>query len=66
MDINGMAQIIGTLGVPTAMCVIIFYFLMQEQKTHKEEISELTKMINNLNISITQLTDWLKDGGKNA
>lgn len=64
MDVNSFATLIGTVGFPIAMCIMIFYFLMQEQKMHKEEMNTLRDIIEKNTESIIELTDYLKQEGK--
>lgn len=46
--------IIQTVGFPIACAVAMFLMLNQEQKTHKEEATELTRSINDLKSSFAE------------
>lgn len=46
--------IIQTVGFPIACAVAMFLMLNQEQKTHKEEATELTRSINDLKLSFAE------------
>lgn len=46
--------VIQTVGFPIACAVAMFLMLNQEQKTHKEETTELTKTINDLKASFAE------------
>ena len=59
MDINSIASIAGSIGIPAVMCFIIFNYLEEEQKSHKEEIMSLKDVINDLRVAITSLTERL-------
>ena len=36
MDMTSVSTLISTVGFPIAMAMIMFYFLMKEQQSHKE------------------------------
>lgn len=58
MTTEVMAQVltaISTVGFPIVMCLIMYYHMTDIQKSHKEEISELTKTIENNTIAINTL-----------
>lgn len=61
--VNDIVTIIQTCGFPIAMCVAIFWYMMQEQEKHEEESKEMREAISELKIAITTLTD--KIGGNN-
>lgn len=61
--VNDIVTIIQTCGFPIAMCIAIFWYMIQEQSKHAEESKEMQKAINELKIAITTLTD--KIGGNN-
>ena len=62
---NEIVTAISTVGFPIVMCVIIFYYMEKESESHKEEVNGLKEVLNDLKISIVQLTDKLR-GGKEA
>ena len=53
---------ISTVGFPIVMCVIIFYYMEKESESHKEEVNGLKEVLNDLKISIVQLTDKIVGG----
>ena len=57
--INDIVTIIQTCGFPIALCIAIFWYMMQEQEKHAEESKEMRNAINALNVAITRLTDRL-------
>lgn len=59
--VSDIVTIIQTCGFPIAMCVAIFWYMMQEQEKHAEESKEMREAISELKIAITTLTD--KIGG---
>ena len=63
MDFNEIIQAIGSLGFPIAMCVGLFWYMIQQNQAHKEEMNALKDAVNELQIAITKLSDKL--GGNN-
>lgn len=63
MDFNEIIQAIGSLGFPIAMCVALFWYMIQQNQAHKEEMNALKDAVNELQIAITKLSDKL--GGNN-
>lgn len=60
---NDIVTAVSTVGFPIVMCVIIFYYMEKETQYHKLEVDGLKEVLNDLKISIVQLTD--KIGGGN-
>jgi hypothetical protein len=60
MDINGIAQLVGTLGFPIVCCGALFWRMIKSDEQHKEEISKMSEALNNNTIAITRLTDKLE------
>lgn len=63
MDFNEIIQAIGSLGFPIAMCIALFWYMIQQNQAHKEEMNALKDAVNELQIAITKLSDKL--GGNN-
>ena len=63
MDI---VTIIKDVGFPIGMCIILFIYMEQESKNHKEEVKGLQDVLTDLRISITHLTDKIMGGGKES
>lgn len=59
---NEIVTAISTVGFPIVMCVIIFYYMEKESESHKEEVNGLKEVLNDLKISIVQLTDKIVGG----
>ena len=59
MDFNEIIQAIGSLGFPIAMCVALFWYMIQQNQAHKEEMNALKDAVNELQIAITKLSDKL-------
>lgn len=59
MDVQGITQIIGTLGFPIAVCLICFWWINKREQQHKDEVNELTKAIQNNTLVMQKLVDRL-------
>ena len=54
MDINVVAQLIGSVGYPTAMSIFLIYFIQTEMK-------EMRKTIENNTLTMQKVVDSLDD-----
>ena len=61
MDINTITQIFSNMGVPVACLAVTFYLWYQETLSHKNEIENLQKALENNTLVIQKLLD--KMGG---
>ena len=59
MDANTITQFVSTLGFPIAVCLICFWYINKREEQHKEEVSELSKAINNNTLVMQKLVDRL-------
>lgn len=50
-----ITQLISSVGFPIAMSLLLFWYLQQESKSHKEETQSLKDAINELKLAITSL-----------
>lgn len=50
---------ISSVGFPIVCCIILFYYINKQAEVHKEEIAQLTDVINQNTIALTKLTDKL-------
>lgn len=57
MDINVISTLIGSIGFPCVMCIMMFKYMQDEQNTHQEETDTLKDAINELKVAITALTE---------
>lgn len=62
MNANELVTAISTLGFPICMCLALFWYMIQQNKSHAEESASMREAINDLKIAITELTDNLKGG----
>lgn len=56
---NLIIQSITTVGFPIVTSLIMMYLVYMQNKTHKEEMSEVVKALENNTIAITHLADIL-------
>ena len=59
MDYTAVMQLIGTLGFPIVACVMLYVRMEKQDENHKQEVSELTKAIQNNTLVMQQLLDKL-------
>lgn len=50
-----LIQAVSSLGFPIVMCGVLFWYMMQESKSHKEEMVALKDAIIELKIAIASL-----------
>lgn len=65
MDFSTVTQFVSTLGFPIAVCLICFWYINKREEQHKEEVSELSKAINNNTLVMQKLVDRLGDDDEN-
>lgn len=63
MDMNAITNAISTLGFPIVMCGAMFWYMMKEKDTHKEEMHSVTEALNNNTLILQKLCNKL-DGDK--
>ena len=59
MDLQTITSLIGSLGFPIAACIACFSMLNKEREEHKNEMSEVTKAIQNNTIALEALKSQL-------
>ena len=59
--LSEVSTIITTLGFPIAVCLILFYYIYQQQKLHKEEVDGLKEEISQLCMKLQTLTDKIEE-----
>lgn len=62
MSVDGVQQVIGTLGFPIVMCGALFWKMHEQDKRHSEDIKSLGEIITNNTTAITSLLEHLKKG----
>ena len=61
-----LGQLIGSLGFPIVMSILLFRHLEKEQASHKEEVSSLKDAINDLRITLAGIRSYISGGNENA
>lgn len=57
---NFIINSIGAVGFPIVMCLIIFWYLNEERKSHKDEMDTISKTIEENTKAIVELQDLCK------
>lgn len=62
-----IAQIVATIGFPSAVCLLLLNYVKNLNETHREESKSYQQSIDANTSAINQLVIWLKNvGGKNG
>ena len=59
MDTQGITTMIGSLGFPIVMCIIMIKLIFTMEESHKEEIDALKESLNNNTNVLTKLETML-------
>ena len=54
-------QLIGSLGFPIVMCILLYNHLSKEQENHKEEIAQLRECISDLKLTLVSIRTVIGD-----
>ena len=55
MDLNAITSLIGTLGFPIVMCLLLYYRMDKQDENHKTEMEKITEALNNNTQALTAL-----------
>lgn len=58
-----IAQIVATIGFPSAVCLLLLSYVKNLSETHREESKSYQQSINANTNAIAELTVWLKNMG---
>ena len=61
MNYDALMQAITTVGFPIIMALILLYFLIEEKKDHKIEMTELRNVIAQNNEVLASLKQLIED-----
>lgn len=61
-----IAQIVATIGFPSAVCLLLLNYVKNLSETHREESKSYQQSINANTNAITELTTWLKSRSENG
>lgn len=64
--ITAAMQLIGSLGFPIVMCILLYNHLSKEQEAHKEEITQLRECITDLKMTLVSIRSALGGNGNAA
>ena len=56
-----VTTVISTVGFPIAMRILLFWYMQQQMKTHKEETDQLKTVINENNVILAGLKQLIED-----
>ena len=59
MDAQGITSMVGSLGFPIVMCIIMIKLIFTMEESHKEEIDALKESLNNNTNVLTRLETML-------
>ena len=63
-NISTLTQLIGSLGFPIVMCLLLFWKMNKQEERHKEEMDNLNTSLQNNTLAIQKLTDYM-EGNRN-
>ena len=61
MELTEILAAISTVGFPIVFCLILFWYLREESKNHKEEMNDLKTVIAENNIVLASLKQLIQD-----
>ena len=59
VEVDSIVSIISQFGFPILTCLILFWYIYNENKNHKEEMAKMSDAINNNTIALNKLIDKL-------
>lgn len=59
MDIATVVQLIGSLGFPIVMCILMMWYIKDQSDQHKEETASFTEALNKNTLVLTKICDKL-------
>lgn len=60
MELGAIIELIGSIGFPIVMCLILLQYMERQNEKHDKEIHDLTDTINNNTKILTELTTLIK------
>lgn len=60
MTAENIIQLISSVGFPVVMCGALFWYVIKQQDTHREETKSLSDTIDNNTKVLTELTTLIK------
>lgn len=67
MDLNAFTTLIGSIGFPIVMCLLLYYRMDKQDENHKTEMEKITEALNNNTQALTALATKIStlSGGEN-
>lgn len=59
MDVTVILQAITTVGFPIVMCLVLMWYVMKSNESHKEETKDFTDALNRNTLVLQKLCDKL-------
>lgn len=59
MTVEQITQLISSLGFPIIVCGCLFWYIINKDRTHTEEVTKLTDAVNNNTLVMQKLLDKL-------
>ena len=59
MDVSTISQLIGSLGFPIVVSLLLIYMNYKQSEEHKQEMEKITESLNNNTVALTKLTERL-------
>lgn len=59
MDVSTISQLIGSLGFPVVVSLLLIYMNYKQSEEHKVEMDKITESLNNNTLALTKLTERL-------
>lgn len=66
MDYNTIVTLIGSLGFPIIMCLLMFRYIQAISEAHKEEVSGLSKAVEENTLAVQTLCSLISKGGEDV
>lgn len=61
MEMADILSAVSTVGFPIAFCMLLFFYLREETKNHKDEVTELKQVISENNTILASLKQLIED-----
>lgn len=61
MELTEILTAIGTVGFPVVFCILMFQYIKEQTKSHKDEIDSLKNVISENNNILAQLKQLIED-----
>lgn len=57
---NVICQMIGSIGFPIVMCLLMYDRMDKNEKRHSEDIAKMTEAVNNNTIALNELSNRIE------